>query len=268
MLNSMRAAMLAAGTTAHRSDIRRFDNDSEDHVRLAEEIFTPPMGRALPTVTSISLAAGSKAMIEYLRDYANAITALAYLFAVIGLFLALNGKIELGVAAMLWTWFLDHWDGHVARNTSHVRRPGVAEFGKSFDGFADFFHGVVFPAAVIILISRGTVLSLLASLLLILAGAIRLSYFENVGLTTDARFMGIPVSYDTPLLAVLLLARPQLPDDVFPIIVAIAFILLALLHVATEIRVPAIRGTAVPIATAFAIAGSIALVMISQSGLQ
>ncbi|TYO63169.1 hypothetical protein FXV83_28910 [Bradyrhizobium hipponense] len=207
-------------------------------------------------------------MIGYLRDYANAITAIAYLFAVIGLFLALNGKIELGVAAMLWTWFLDHWDGHVARKTSHLRRRGVPEFGKSFDGFADFFQGVVFPAAVIILISQGTALSLVASVLLVLAGAIRLSYFENVGLTADARFTGIPVSYDTPLLAVLLLSRSHFPDDLFPTVVAIAFIILALLHVTTEIRVPAIRGIAVPIATAFAIAGSIALVMISQSGLQ
>ncbi|MDE5457578.1 hypothetical protein GWE18_33135 [Bradyrhizobium sp. CSA112] len=203
-------------------------------------------------------------MIGYLRDYANAITALAYLFAVIGLFLAFNGKIELGVAAMLWTWFLDHWDGHVARKTSHHRRPGMAEFGKSFDGFADFIHGVVFPAAIIILVGQGSALSLVASLFLVLAGAIRLSYFENVGLTDDARFIGIPVSYGTPLLAVLLLARRLLPDNILPTILSAAFIILALLHVTTAIRVPAIRGAAVPIATGFAIAGSIALIMIRR----
>ncbi|WP_342739978.1 CDP-alcohol phosphatidyltransferase family protein [Bradyrhizobium sp. B117] len=204
-------------------------------------------------------------MIGYLRDYANAITALACLIAVIALFLALNGKIELGVAAMLSTWSLDHWDGHVARKTIHLRRPGVANFGKSFDGFVDLIHGVVFPAAIIILVGRGTTLSLLASALLTLAGAIRLSYFENVGLTDNARFTGIPVSYDTPLLAILLLARSQFPDDVFPTVMAIAFIVLALLHITTAIRVPAIRGIGVPIATGFAIAGSVALVMIPQS---
>ncbi|MCC8944239.1 CDP-alcohol phosphatidyltransferase family protein [Bradyrhizobium sp. Arg62] len=207
-------------------------------------------------------------MIGYLRDYANAITALGCLFAVVALFLALNGKIELGVAAMLWTWFLDHWDGHVARKTIHLRRPGVAEFGKSFDGYVDLIHGVIFPAAIIILVGQGTPLSLLASILLTLAGAIRLSYFENVGLTADARFTGIPVSYDTPLLAILLLARPQIPDDVFPTVVSLAFIVLALLHVTTAIRVPAIRGTGVPIATGFAIAVSVALVMNSQPSLQ
>ncbi|MBB4428334.1 phosphatidylserine synthase [Bradyrhizobium sp. CIR48] len=207
-------------------------------------------------------------MIGYLRDYANAITALACLCAVVALFLTLNGKIELGVAAMLWTWFLDHWDGHVARKTIALRRPGAAKFGKSFDGFVDLIHGVVFPAVIIMLVGQGTPLSLLASMLLTLAGTIRLSYFENVGLTADARFTGIPVSYDTPLLAILLLARPQIVDDVFPTVVSLAFVILALLHVTTAIRVPAIRGTGVPIATGFAIAGSAALVMISQPGVQ
>ncbi|MCS3764781.1 MULTISPECIES: CDP-alcohol phosphatidyltransferase family protein [Bradyrhizobium] len=202
-------------------------------------------------------------MIGYLRDYANAITALAYLFAVIGLFLALNGKIELGVAAMLWTWFLDHWDGHVARKTSHLRRRGVPEFGKSFDGFADFFHGVVFPAAVIILISQGTALSLVASVLLVLAGAIRLSYFENVGLTAEARFIGIPVSYDTPLLAVMLLLRPLMSVETFETTLPLLFSVLAVLHVCAFVKVPAIRGLGIPIATAGAIAVSFALMAIS-----
>ncbi|MBS7705580.1 CDP-alcohol phosphatidyltransferase family protein [Chelatococcus asaccharovorans] len=202
-------------------------------------------------------------MLLYLRDYANAITAVGYVFAIAGLFLALNGHVELGTSAMLWTWFLDHWDGHVARKTGHLRRPGVADFGKSFDGFADFIHGVVFPAAVIILVGEGSALSLVASLLLVLAGAIRLSYFENVGLTSGARFTGIPVSYDTPLLAIMLLSRPVIPASVFPTLVAAAFIILAILHVTTAIRVPAIRGVAVPIATAFALAASIALAMVS-----
>ncbi|WP_426441074.1 CDP-alcohol phosphatidyltransferase family protein [Bradyrhizobium genosp. P] len=203
-------------------------------------------------------------MIGYLRDYANAITAIAYLFAVIGLFLALNGKVELGVAAMLWTWFLDHWDGHVARKTSHLRRPGVADFGKSFDGFADFIHGIVFPAAVIILVGHGTVLSFVASLLLVLAGAIRLSHFENVGLTADVRFVGIPVSYDTPLLAILFLLRPLVSGATFPDLVAIAFMALAALHVNTAIRVPPIRGRAVPVATGIAVAASIALALLVE----
>ncbi|MET4213842.1 CDP-alcohol phosphatidyltransferase family protein [Bradyrhizobium sp. LA2.1] len=203
-------------------------------------------------------------MIGYLRDYANAITALAYLFAVTGLFLAINAKIELGVAAMLWTWFLDHWDGLVARKTSHRRRPGVPEFGRSFDGFADFIHGVLFPATIIMLVGQGSILSLFVSVLLVLSGAIRLSYFENVGLTADARFIGIPVSYDTPSLAVMLLLRPLMSEGTFETTLAVLFTALALLHVSTFVKVPAIRGAGVPIATVAAIAGSLALITITR----
>jgi CDP-diacylglycerol--serine O-phosphatidyltransferase len=162
---------------------------------------------------------------------------------------------------MLWTWFLDHWDGHVARKTKDSRRPGMADFGKCFDGFGDFLHGVLFPSIVIILVGKGSVLSFVAVLALIMAGAIRLSYFENVGLTSDAKFAGVPVSYDTPLVALLLLARPLLPDSAFSTVVALAFVILALLHITTTIQVPAIRGPAVPIATVFAVALSAALIL-------
>lgn len=206
-------------------------------------------------------------MLGYLRDYANAITAVAYIFAISGIFLALNGHPELGAASMLWTWFLDHWDGHVARKTSGRRRPGAADFGKCFDGFGDFIHGVLYPSIVIILVGEGSLLSYVSVLALILAGAIRLSYFENVGLTADARFAGIPVSYDTPLIALLLLSRPLFPDDLFGPSVAACFVILAVLHVVTAIQVPAIRGKAVPIASFFAVLLSIALVASSDRSL-
>ncbi|GLS32037.1 CDP-diacylglycerol---serine O-phosphatidyltransferase [Mesorhizobium albiziae] len=198
-------------------------------------------------------------MLIYLRDYANAITATGYVFAILGLFLALNGQIELGTASMLWMWLLDHWDGHVARKTKNSRRPGMADFGKSFDGFGDFIHGVLFPSVVVILVGVGSVLSFVAVLTLIMAGAIRLSYFENFGLTLDAKFTGIPVSYDTPLVAILLMARPVLPIVAFPTVFAIAFIALAVLHVTSAVKVPAIRGRAIPIATVLAIAISAVL---------
>ncbi|RVE82142.1 CDP-alcohol phosphatidyltransferase family protein [Sinorhizobium meliloti] len=200
-------------------------------------------------------------MLLYLRDYANAITAVGYVFAITGLFLALNGHVELGTAAMLWTWFLDHWDGHVARKTKDHRRPGMADFGKSFDGFVDFIHGILFPSIVIVLIGQGSLLSFITVLVLVLAGAIRLSYFENVGLTSDAKFAGIPVSYDTPLIAILLLARPVISPTVYPTVVAIACIILAVLHVTTAIKVPAIRGKAVPVATFGALVTSGALAL-------
>ncbi|WP_025038632.1 CDP-alcohol phosphatidyltransferase family protein [Bradyrhizobium sp. DOA9] len=197
-------------------------------------------------------------MLGYLLDYANAITALGYIFATLGLFLALNGEIELGLAAMLWTWFLDHWDGHIARKTIDSRRSGMAEFGKSFDGFCDFIHGVVFPAIVLMIVAPATLLSLFASAAIIVAGAIRLSYFETFGLTAGAQFVGAPISWNTPLLALIVLFQPIF-DNTFHIVIATALIVMSLLHVTTAVRVPAIRGAAVPIATVLAVLVSIAL---------
>ncbi|MQW40800.1 CDP-alcohol phosphatidyltransferase family protein [Sinorhizobium meliloti] len=191
-------------------------------------------------------------MLIHLRDYANGITAIGYVFATTGLFLALNGHLELGTASMLWMWFLDHWDGHVARKTHDRRRPGAAEFGKCFDGFGDFIHGVLFPATVITLVGQGSALSLASVIFLVLAGAIRLSYFETAGLTNDGKFRGIPISYDTPILALMLVASSYVPEEIFRTALSVMFILLAALHITTAIQVPAIRGKAVPVFTALA----------------
>lgn len=194
-------------------------------------------------------------MLRYLRDAANMITAAGYLFCALGLYLALNGRPELGIAAVLWAWFLDHWDGEVARRTQHARPEDVARFGKSFDGFCDLIHGVLFPATVVLVISDGWILSLLTVAALVLLGSVRLSYFSVAGLTETHRFSGLPVSYEMPLLAVLFLARPVIPEESFIVVVNVALLVLAGLHVST-IQVPAIRGAAVPIATVLAICGS------------
>ncbi|MGX9147701.1 hypothetical protein [Mesorhizobium sp. 128a] len=120
-------------------------------------------------------------------------------------------------------------------------------------------HGVIFPSVVVVFVGEGSILSLVAILALIMAGAIRLSYFESFGLTSDAKFTGIPVSYDTPLVAILLIARPDLPVAAFPTVFALAFVALAMLHVTTAVKVPAIRGRAIPIATILAVVISLVL---------
>ena len=202
-------------------------------------------------------------MLGYLKDYANLITAAGYLFCALGLYLALNDQIELAIAVVLWTWFLDHWDGEVARKMQNKRSEAVAKFGKNFDGFCDLIHGIIFPSVVVIVISEGWFLSLVTVSVLVLLGAVRLSYFSVEGLTEQRCFRGLPVSYEIPLLSALFLARPAFPEDSFVVVVNIALLLLAGLHV-SSIQVPPIRGTAVPIATAVAIGASLTLAAVGQ----
>ncbi|MGY4319489.1 CDP-alcohol phosphatidyltransferase family protein [Bradyrhizobium sp. JR3.5] len=175
-------------------------------------------------------------MLKYLWDPANAITAGGLVLSSASLFLALSGHLELSVAVALWAVLSDHLDGFVAARTAN-RDPDAAKMGKSLDGFGDIIYGAVLPAAVVIQLSHTSILSLATATALLVAGAIRLSYFANFGRSSDGRFLGVPLSYDVPLMALLFLLQPLIGAELFEWLVNICFLLLAIAHVAS-IRVP------------------------------
>ncbi|WP_426420482.1 CDP-alcohol phosphatidyltransferase family protein [Bradyrhizobium genosp. A] len=196
-------------------------------------------------------------MIKYLWDPANAITTVGLLCSSVSLFFALSEHLELAVAMALWAVLSDHLDGLVAANTKN-RDPDAAKMGKSLDGFGDMIYGAVLPAAIVIQISHASLLALATATALLVAGAIRLSYFANFGKSSDGRFLGLPLSYDVPLLALLFLLQPLIPAEWFAGVVNICFSLLAVAHVAS-IRVPSPNMTMYAAVIIFAVASAAAL---------
>ncbi|MCA1510331.1 CDP-alcohol phosphatidyltransferase family protein [Bradyrhizobium sp. NBAIM01] len=176
-------------------------------------------------------------MLKYLWDPANAITTGGLILSSVSLFLAVSNRLELSLATALWAVLSDHLDGVVAARTKH-RRPDFAKMGKSLDGFADMIYGAVLPAVILIQLSGASVFALVTATSLLAAGAVRLSYFDNFGHLRDGSFLGLPLSYDIPVMAIIFLARPLVPVDLFASFTLSTFILLAGLHVAS-IRVAA-----------------------------
>ncbi|TNM65350.1 CDP-alcohol phosphatidyltransferase family protein [Aliirhizobium smilacinae] len=175
-------------------------------------------------------------MLRYLVDPANAITAVGLLCSSLALYLVLAGNIELAVCAGLWAVLADHLDGVVASRTNN-RKPNMAKMGKSLDGFGDVIYGAVLPAIILIQINGASIIAFFVASALLLAGVVRLSYFANFGKSDDGRFYGVPLSYDMPFMAVLVLAQPLLSDQAFLWITNIVFALLSAAHVAS-VRVP------------------------------
>jgi CDP-diacylglycerol--serine O-phosphatidyltransferase len=195
-------------------------------------------------------------MLRYLLDPANAITTIGLACAVTGLYAVLSGHFELGIAAVLWALLADHLDGIVAARTRN-RDPAKGKIGKQLDSFTDLVSDAVFPAILVIQLNRSSPVSLAIAVILLTAGAVRLSYFNSFGLS-DGRFVGVPLSYDIPLLALLFVARPSIPASAFTAIVDCALLILAVLHVST-IRVPRTTGAVLVGIVIFSIAASFLL---------
>ncbi|MGY4158071.1 CDP-diacylglycerol--serine O-phosphatidyltransferase [Bradyrhizobium sp. USDA 4461] len=178
-------------------------------------------------------------MLRYLFDPANAITAFGVILSGVALSLAMDGRIEVAVAVALWAMLADHLDGIVARRTRGRSRI-VGEMGKSLDGFSDLIYGAVFPCIAVLQLNGVTALSATVGTMQLLAGALRLSHFSIVGLSADRSFTGVPLSYDVPLLAMLVLIQPLVNQPLFSWLVLSSFAALATLHVSSiRVRAPA-----------------------------
>lgn len=239
--------------TANSRTMRRskFEIDSAEDLGNADCVFTRAKAAYCVWIAVVG------AMLKYLLDPANAITAAGLLFSSASLYLALSGHLELAVATVLWAVLSDHLDGLVAARTKN-RDPDVARVGKCLDGFADIIYGSVLPAVIVIQLSHASLVALATASALFVTGAVRLSYFANFGRSSDGHFLGVPLSYDVPLLALLFLLQPLIPAERFVGLVNTCFLLLAAAHVAS-IRVPS-PNTAMYVAiTMFAVTSSAAL---------
>ncbi|MGY2986207.1 CDP-alcohol phosphatidyltransferase family protein [Bradyrhizobium sp. USDA 4508] len=176
-------------------------------------------------------------MLRYLLDPANAITAFGVILSGVALSLAIDRRIELAVAIALWAMLADHIDGIVARRLRN-RSETAGKMGKNLDGFSDLIYGAVFPSITLLQLYGVSPLSAALGTMLLVAGALRLSYFGVFGLSADRYFSGLPLSYDVPLLAVLVLSEPFVLQPVFSWLLLGTFAALAVLHV-SPIPVPA-----------------------------
>lgn len=176
-------------------------------------------------------------MIKYLYDPANAITFCGLLFSAVAMNFALQDRIDYAIVFGLWAMLADQLDGIVASRTKN-RAADFGKMGKSLDGFADLVYGAVLPALIVIQLGDGWLFANVLSVTMVAAGALRLSYFNNFGLSTTGYFTGVPLSYDMPLLAALQIAGHLAPGLVGPTTVVAAFLVLVLLHV-SPLQIPA-----------------------------
>ncbi|MCA6107923.1 CDP-alcohol phosphatidyltransferase family protein [Bradyrhizobium cenepequi] len=197
-------------------------------------------------------------MLRQLVDPANAVTVTGLALSTVGIKYATVGRSEIGVAVVLWALLADHLDGVVAKRTQH-RPAETGQVGKNLDSLADLVSAGVFPAVTSIIVGHGSTISVAAGTVLVVASALRLSYFNVFG-SPNGRFIGVPTTYAVPLTAIIFLLRPHIPEAIFPNLFAFALVVLAVLHIA-PVRVPKTVGLMYLVVTAFCVGASVVLAM-------
>lgn len=133
-------------------------------------------------------------------DYTVILTYLSLLSAVGGMTFAYHGRLIPSIMCLLLCGLFDMFDGKVAR-TKKNRTQEEKSFGIQIDSLSDVVAFGVLPAVIAISVSRGTWYVCLAAGLYVLAGLIRLAYFNvteeiRQASTTECRknYSGLPIT--------------------------------------------------------------------------
>jgi len=158
----------------------------------------------------------------------NIITLSNMILGILSLRYTMNGLYKEAAVSVLFAMVLDGMDGRLARHLNVT-----SDFGKELDSLSDLVSFGVAPA----LLTYSSVLlnykffGLMISIIFVLCGAVRLARF-NV-LNIKEYFVGIPITFAGPLMAIFVLLSNNLPVVFFPVLMLI----LAALMV-SNIKVP------------------------------
>ena len=137
-------------------------------------------------------------MLRYLADIPNVVTVAGLVLTATALHQIMQGHNSLAVVLLMWAVMADHLDGWLAKRAT-ARQKVYARVGGNLDSLADLVTGAVAPSLVAMSLTGASVLSLASGVVLIVAGSLRLAYYNSFGLTEDGRFAGVPMTYTVPV---------------------------------------------------------------------
>lgn len=133
-------------------------------------------------------------------DYTVILTYSSVISAVCGMAMAFNQRPIFATLCLLFCGLCDMFDGKVAR-TKRNRSEDERSFGIQIDSLSDVIAFGVLPAIISITLCKGAWYVCIASALYILAGLIRLAYFnvteeQRQEQTTEVRknYTGLPIT--------------------------------------------------------------------------
>ena len=150
---------------------------------------------------------------------------------VLGIYFAIQGYFPAAVIAMLWAVLFDWYDGPVARRTLG-RSDELKAFGSKLDSLADIISLGVCPAVILLSYGEFNPWFLPGTLLVIMAGVIRLAYFDVFGVDTDGSIAGLSLDITALVVALLFLFERVTPHNAFAAVLYGVMLVLAILHVA------------------------------------
>ena len=169
-------------------------------------------------------------------NYSVILTYIGLLCSFVGISFAMDGHFLAAIICLLISGCCDLFDGRVAR-TMKNRSADEENFGIQIDSLCDLVCFTVLPATISYCIGGGKIFSIASGALLILAGVIRLAYFNVVAMNRmmgkgDGKcdYVGLPVT-TTALIVPFLYLFKGLFGERFPLFFHLCLVIISILFI-------------------------------------
>lgn len=173
-------------------------------------------------------------------NYSVLVTYLGVTLSVIGMSHACHGRFEYAILCLALAGACDTFDGKIARSMKNRTRE-MEIFGVQIDSLCDLVCFGVTPTVLAYHMGLDSAWGIAVEVIFILCGVIRLAFFNvqeelkhqakesNTG--EKKYFRGLPITSITIIFPVIYLFHPLVNGEVFPVILALMFLIVAFLYV-------------------------------------
>ena len=182
----------------------------------------------------------SRTVLSYLKDLPNLCSLAGLCCTLIAIYCLILGIYNLAMIGMIWAVAFDWADGLIARKMKG-RTGSDSQFGGQLDLLIDVVSYGVTPSILILSYANFNPLFLPVAFIILVFGAIRLSYFSTFGLSNDAKYTGLAIDNNNIILVFLFMFSEYFEKFGFSIFLALSGLFLSILNV-SQIKTPKLSG--------------------------
>lgn len=181
-----------------------------------------------------------KPVLSYIIDIPNVISLAGLACTLFSIYFIILENYSAAMIGMIWAVAFDWADGLIARRMKG--RTGADRlFGGQLDLLIDIVSYGVTPAILVLSYGRFDLIFLPIAFVMLLCGAIRLSYFSTFGLSDDSKYTGLAIDNNSIFLVFIFLFERSFGETMFSAILVVSGLVLAALNV-SQIKTPKLSG--------------------------
>ena len=187
--------------------------------------------------------APTRPILSYIKDLPNLCSLAGLACTLLAMYFLITGVYAAAMIGMIWAVGFDWADGLIARKMKG-RTGDDRQFGGQLDLLIDIVSYGVTPALLVLSYGNFYPAFLPVAFIMLVFGAVRLSYFSTFGLSGDAKYTGLAIDNNSIFLVFLFMFADYFSQQTFAIMLAVAGLCLAALNV-SQIKTPKLSGNPV-----------------------